>query len=543
MIMRNRFQSSPRNTSPANTSPQRKQGFSVHAFPSAPARFRSGLSIIEVLTAIVVALIGLAGVLVMIPFAVNQAQVGMDTEKAVHLARNASAELEIRGTLESSAPVTFPNPPAWPAATPNPDLRNATARCYCLDPMGVVARVTATVPNDSGTFPFVHPDLVNEIFNRNVAQMAATQVGEGFDQRVLVQRVSIHDLTSSPVAGIPLRLSLARSGFTWGDDLQTRAVTDQEFADPTLNVPGLTQYPSKDLVLPIQNFDQTVTSTGIVLNGRRQNLGEMSWIVLACPATVTPRLRSGVTDAGGGTPGYVNAVATPPVNQLIGADDVITEMRNFYIAFKRRPMPVYSGDPLAPQPYDRVYQVEWPGSELNDNSFRNSYNGGLLKLRETRPATLPAQPLIPNQVAQSNGLSSQRADIRRGDWIGLTNVRYEYFLQRFVQSWNFYRVTDATVANDRFGDYWAVTLEGPEWDFQRPMVFESMPTPPLPQWHDPTYDGTTTPPTWTTPGFRFGAVQITGSGPDYEYFPTSTMAVHLPDVWTVFERTTRLGSN
>ncbi len=42
---------------------------------------RNGVTIVEVLTSIVVAVIGVAGVLVLIPFAVRQASVGLDLEE------------------------------------------------------------------------------------------------------------------------------------------------------------------------------------------------------------------------------------------------------------------------------------------------------------------------------------------------------------------------------------------------------------------------------------------------------------------------------
>jgi hypothetical protein len=71
---------------------------------------RRGLSIIEVLTAMVVAMIGVFGVMALIPFAVKQAKVGMDSDAAVQLARNAYSDFEIRG---------YRNPENWwmPAGT------------------------------------------------------------------------------------------------------------------------------------------------------------------------------------------------------------------------------------------------------------------------------------------------------------------------------------------------------------------------------------------------------------------------------------------
>lgn len=547
MTMLHRSESSPRNTKPrrsglGSASPQRKQGI----FAPLRAARRSGISIIEVLTAIVVALIGLAGVLVMIPFAVNQAQVGMDTEKSAQLARNASAELEIRNTLESSPPLESEiTSPSGYATRPN-----STARSYCLDPIGVASRSLVSGQN-TGSFPFVLPATEAAL----VAQNQATGVeGGGYDQMFFVQRASIVDPLGAPPLPQPrpLRLSTSRAQFGWTEDLQSRAVTDAEFADPTLNVPGPTQYPSKDLILPLQIFDQTATTAGLVLNARRQSVGEMNWMVISSPSGITPQLAVGAADAGAGTPGYC---ANMPLNQLVGANDLVSELRNFYVVFKKRPMPaeIISVPPSvvpSAQPYDRVYQVDYPGvtvtagaATATDNSFRTGYNGGLLKLREEcigYSTQIPAIPGGPAGIKASNDLSSQRAEIRRGDWIALTNVRYDYGLGRFVQGWNFFRVTEAAPSVDFLGPHWAVTLEGPEWDFQRQYQINSVAPGLGPS--DPTYTPGT-PPTWGPPTFVFGFARVATAGSNYNYFPTSTMAVHLPDVWAVFERTVRLGSD
>ena len=58
---------------------------------------RSGISIIEVLTSIIVALIGVFGVLVLIPFAVKQAQTGLESDMANNMALNSFARYEIEG--------------------------------------------------------------------------------------------------------------------------------------------------------------------------------------------------------------------------------------------------------------------------------------------------------------------------------------------------------------------------------------------------------------------------------------------------------------
>ena len=60
-------------------------------------RLRRGISIIEVMTAVVVAMIGVFGTLVLIPFAVKQAQSGLDLDDARNLAVNSRATFEVMG--------------------------------------------------------------------------------------------------------------------------------------------------------------------------------------------------------------------------------------------------------------------------------------------------------------------------------------------------------------------------------------------------------------------------------------------------------------
>ena len=65
-------------------------------------RTRDGISIIEVLTSMAVATIGVFGVMVMIPFAVKQSQTGLDNDAANTLGRNVIEELKIGGTTRAT---------------------------------------------------------------------------------------------------------------------------------------------------------------------------------------------------------------------------------------------------------------------------------------------------------------------------------------------------------------------------------------------------------------------------------------------------------
>jgi|GEM_PF-6698368 len=511
---------------------------------------RAGLSVIEVLTAIVVALIGLAGVLVMIPFAVSQAEIGMDTEKSVDLARNVTEELEIRGVLEGPPLVSHPVP------TPlNPYLymSNATARCYCLDPSGVADRVAGG--NDTGSFPFIHPAAVTAMF---AGPPVPGTNAVSSDQTCLLQRASLADpamASALPPAIVPMRKALARSAFSWQDDLQSRGITDTEFADPTVNVGN--QYLAKELMLPIPLFDQSITGSGVVLNARRQSLGEMSTVVISCPAVITPRIRTVSPPAIGpttadfrrdptgtsiATKSYPSGFPSPPSlpDQSIDASDIISEIRSFYLVYKRRPSPVLLDDVSTaapatadPQAYDRFFEVDWPGNTrtgVGDPLFRISRNGGMLKLRD-RGVTYDGSVIDPS-MGTSNDLSKQRAEIRRGDWMALTNVSFDYGTGRFQHNINFYQVVNAYYDIDTIGNFWAITLNGPEWDFQRNYRVEAsiarIPFDPNPG--NPSIFSA-----------AFGRALIIDNNPNFDYYPSKTLAIHLPDVWTVFERTTRTG--
>ena len=63
-------------------------------------RQRNGISIIEVLTSMAVATIGVFGIMVMIPFAVKQSQSGLDSDAAHNIGRNALEEMQISGLFQ-----------------------------------------------------------------------------------------------------------------------------------------------------------------------------------------------------------------------------------------------------------------------------------------------------------------------------------------------------------------------------------------------------------------------------------------------------------
>jgi hypothetical protein len=126
-------------------------------------RRRDGISIIEVLTSMAVATIGVFGIMVMIPFAVKQSQLGLDSDAANSIGRNAVEEMQINGLFQvldsgdfsrllvnafadgiSAAPPRF----VQPLGTDDFDLNDRATGLFHFDPIGFAAGFSAdTTPS------------------------------------------------------------------------------------------------------------------------------------------------------------------------------------------------------------------------------------------------------------------------------------------------------------------------------------------------------------------------------------------------------------
>lgn len=121
---------------------------------------RAGISVIEVLAAMVVALIGVFGVLVLIPFSVKQAQLGLDQDAASLLAENAVDDLQIRGyaSVDENGRMPFRGSRVWVSNDPNalnPAQFNAATNVPAAEVAGV-GNAQAAPPNH---FPILTPGL------------------------------------------------------------------------------------------------------------------------------------------------------------------------------------------------------------------------------------------------------------------------------------------------------------------------------------------------------------------------------------------------
>ncbi len=199
-----------------------------------------GITVIEVLTSIVVAMIGVFGVMILIPFAVQQAQLGLDRDEASVIGRNAFAQYEIEGFRFVDDNGTT----RWRAAAGPVVLNRAVtpnaAQIYAIDPLGLTES-GVTIPV-AGTNVFPDVDI-------------PPPAGPPSEPVVEFDQINLLDLN-----GVEYSQAMARKMFRTRDDLV--------FGEPL-----------DELGPPQQYFD----TNGMGANLRRQARGQMSWNAIAIP--------------------------------------------------------------------------------------------------------------------------------------------------------------------------------------------------------------------------------------------------------------------
>ncbi|MDB2686876.1 hypothetical protein N9Y42_06660 [Mariniblastus sp.] len=205
---------------------------------------RHGLSVIEVLTSIVVALIGVFGVLAMIPFSVKQTQSGLDKDAATSMARSAMSNFEASGFKVTAVPraatdgtsrlnwvgdIQDGNGVAQVPALPSTPL-------VCIDPLGVTQ-------SGVGVFPFNSPTSV----------------------------LTMPTVTLLNPDGSLFSVGDARRMFRLTDDLVFAESDDPAVIDSDLNGPQ-------------QIFNENLTGAAI----NRQSTGAVSWCAIAEPIYQNP---------------------------------------------------------------------------------------------------------------------------------------------------------------------------------------------------------------------------------------------------------------
>ena len=230
-----------------------RHGFNRHGFNRPGFKRhgldRHGLSVIEVLTSIVVALIGVFGVLAMIPFSVKQTQSGLDQDAATSMARNAFANFEASGfnikseidRVNSRYQLNWLDDGLVPVITSaQPGAATNCSGLLCIDPLGVTdsSGAFASFPFHNGSLP------------ANLALPAPLDIGT---------------VTLARPGGAPFSLADARRMFRLTDDLVFEQADNPDVAD-------------SDLLGPVQIFNE---GPGGLLN--RQSNGTVSWCAIVHP--------------------------------------------------------------------------------------------------------------------------------------------------------------------------------------------------------------------------------------------------------------------
>lgn len=221
---------------------------------------RCGISLIEVMVSLIVALIGVFGVFVLIPFAVRQVEIGMNQEASLTLARNGMGDFDSRGfqdptrwalpdTMTAGPPYYITPIPAVPPPLPPlppPALPYRSRQVFCVDPWGWTLQ---------GLVPGVDPASgAVKISFADVPYTGGPPAAPPNDWPTF-QRLSLFD--QEPSTAFPddsvFNRGLARRMFSNHDDLITDPPTD-DFSGPT------------------QEFFSSTTG-----NAGRQYSGRLSW--------------------------------------------------------------------------------------------------------------------------------------------------------------------------------------------------------------------------------------------------------------------------
>ncbi|MGI9515516.1 MAG: type IV pilus modification PilV family protein [Pirellulaceae bacterium] len=159
------------------------------------AAARHGISLFEVLVSILVASIGVFGVLVLIPFAVKNAQLGIDREAAINAAKNYYADFQAYG-LNSAANTWYDDEGIMPTphiASLTPTMLNdkdgnptsiAEGWPYLMDPIGAVSLGTGNF----GQFPS-HTGMPADLPQINRITISDSSTGTEI-QQALANRLS-----------------------------------------------------------------------------------------------------------------------------------------------------------------------------------------------------------------------------------------------------------------------------------------------------------------------------------------------------------------
>ena len=442
---------------------------------------RRGISLFEVLIAILVAAIGILGVILLIPFAWETAERGIDRETAINAAQNYNTDFIAYGfasagatwfddegtnptphipSIDVGTPINNEPPLSFVADSEGNDSPIVAGWPYVIDPIGAASLGT-------GSYGQV-PDVANWL----PANLPIPNPGPNFfvpDDLPALNRITVLDQTATnlqavPSVRTPLSLALANRFSRYGDRL-------------VFNEPATDTGPPRQAYLQVEAL-QTV---------KRQ------------------------TDARFRT-----------VSVVVPEDDAGIQYRMYILVLKEGDRDDSEGrvfeimDPVASGGFweNRIDKTVGPGLGRGFNQI--ALGGGDLILSELFTPNMPDPPVLPAPAGEDQNQNEAR--LRTNDWLMLTNYHKpagDTVAFDDVQI-GFYQVVQSDFVGRNSGvlrpgfnareRVLSVTLRGPDFDLFRDWGIRE--------------DGTT----------MVNAGEVSNRG---------TYAVLLPNVVAVYERTIR----
>jgi hypothetical protein len=248
---------------------------------------RRGVSILEVMFAILVCVVGLLGAVAVFPAASSMARKGRIADVSASAGRSSVHDFDVRGmrrpdrwVVYSSAAWDFPPPPGTPftgyaAAT---DVRYPLGTAFCIDPRGVASAAQATYDQNN---PVPQANAAGSLFpafaRQNVANVPGVNSATVDPRMMRVSLVSglkdsFGNLIYNPIPANPTQQQLdtitnsmrilADATFTFDDDLSF-------------------ERPDDDRSLPSRQLYDYIGGTG--QNAKRLSDGHYSWMATLVP--------------------------------------------------------------------------------------------------------------------------------------------------------------------------------------------------------------------------------------------------------------------
>ena len=377
---------------------------------------RAGMTILEVLFAIMITTVGLLGAIAVFPVASEYARKGRLNDEVTVCAESAVHAMDARGMRRPDHWMALidnsPNPPAvytgpqlGPLA-PAGAWRGFSQTSFCIDPRFTAQNIPNNVNYEWTYFP---------AFPRQVA-VAANNPGSPRMQRITLANGSPGANPPYAPAFVPMGRFQADYVFSFPDQLMferpgvQRSSTNNDNASPAFQ-----------LYSPIKDPN----NPGTIYPGKREDEGKLSWM-----ATLVPKIDRW--------------------NATLDDKYVLSTV----VFYNRSPNLVVdltgASGPLN----------EWTATILGTDFHSSGYGGGEVTLTATGPG------------------AADRLKVRSGDWVMLSaNVRANIFINNTltvatVPHFKWYRVSDADedpyeqlpIGSGIFKR--DVTLVGPDWDLQ-----------------------------------------------------------------------------